>query len=79
MGKESKVKNIKHFYQTRKLLHYFLSGRVAQSVAHLTQEPEVPASMPARLHIFVCRKDWRKYIHEVLVNRIGDLSQKKCG
>ena len=29
------------------------AGRVAQSVARLTQEPEVPGSIPVRSHTFV--------------------------
>ena len=57
-------------------------GRVAQSVARLTQEPEDPGS-PVRPHTFVSLSAgsrravvsyWRKYVHEVLVNRLRDLS-----
>ena len=55
-------------------------GRVAQSVARLTQEPEVPGSIlsPAAHFCFsFCRfkkavvSNWRKYVHLVLVNRLG--------
>ena len=50
-----------------------LLGRVAQSVAHLTQEPEVPIPGPAS-YTFISKKGsyvsyWRKYVHEVLVRR----------
>ena len=56
---------------------------VAQSVARLTQEPEVPALIPGpATHFRFSSADprravvsyWRKYVHEVLVNRLGGLS-----
>ena len=52
-------------------------------VARLIYEPEVPGSYPVRPHTFVSlsadsRKAvvsyWRKYVHKVLVNRLGGLS-----
>ena len=58
-------------------------GRVAQSVARLTQEPEVPGPIPSRTHTFVSSfadsrravvSYWRKSVHEVLVNRLGGLN-----
>ena len=60
-----------------------MPGRVAQSVGHLTRKSGVPGSIPVWQHIFVSptafsRKAvisyWRKYVHEVLVNRLGGLS-----
>ena len=58
-------------------------GRVAQSVARLTHEPEVPGSIPGPATYFRFSFRWfkkavasycRKYVHEVLVNRLGGLS-----
>ena len=54
-------------------------GYVAQSVGHLTQKSGVLGSIPG---IFVSPSAdsrmvvvsyWRKYVHEVLVNRLGGL------
>ena len=60
-----------------------MSGRIAQSVEHLTQKPEVPGSINC-LATYFCfsfadsRRAvisyWQKYVREVLVNRLGDLS-----
>ena len=56
-----------------------MPGHVAQSLARLTQEPHVPV----RPHTFLSLSAdsrravvsyWRKYVHEVLVNRVGGLS-----
>ena len=55
-------------------------GHIAQSVVRLTQEPELEnrARYPVRSHTFVSLSTesrmavvsyWRKYVHEVLVNR----------
>ena len=58
-------------------------GRVAQSVGHLTRKSGVRGSIPVWQHIFVSPSAfsrravvsyWRKYVHEVLVNRLGGLS-----
>ena len=58
-------------------------GRVAQSVGHLTRKSEVLGSIPGLATNFVSPSAdsrgavvsyWRKYVHEVLVNRLGDLS-----
>ena len=59
-------------------------GRVAESVVRLTQESEVPGSMPGPATNFpftpsassrrVVVSYWRKYVHLVLVNRLGGLS-----
>ena len=60
----------------------FLPGRVAQSVGHLTRKSGVLGSIPG-LATFVSPSAfsrravvsyWRKYVHEVLVNRLGGLS-----
>ena len=68
----------------KNLFFSFSPGRVAQSVARLTQETEVPRSIPdpatyskfvsppadsRRAVLCYCRK----YVHEVLVNRLGGL------
>ena len=47
-------------------------GRVAQSVAHLIDEPEVPGSIPPTSCLLPLIQEehyWRKHVHEVLVNR----------
>ena len=58
-------------------------GRVAQSVEHLTRKSGVPGSIPGlatyfRFSFRFSRRAvvsyWRKYVHEVLVNRLGGLS-----
>ena len=65
--------------------------RVAQSIGHLTRKSGVLSSCPVWPHTFVSLPliqegqlsvtYWRKYVHEVLVNRLGGLSlpRKKCG
>ena len=54
-----------------------------QSVGHLTLKSEVLVSIPVWPHTFVSPSAdsrrtlvsyWRKYVHEVLVNRLGGLS-----
>ena len=66
-----------------KLSAFVLPGRVAQSVASLTYEPEVPGSIPGpathlRFPFADSRRTvfsyWRNYVHLVLVNRLGGLS-----
>ena len=58
-------------------------GRVAQSVGHLTRKSGVLGSIPGlatyfRFSFRFSRRAvvsyWRKYVHEVLVNRLGGLS-----
>ena len=51
-------------------------GRVAQSVGHLTRKSGVLGSIPglATFFRFSFVSYWRKYVHEVLVNRLGGLS-----
>ena len=58
-------------------------GRVAQSVGHLTRKSGVLGSIPVWQHTFVSPSAfsrravvsyWQKYVHEVLVNRLGGLS-----
>ena len=58
-------------------------GRVAQSVGHLTRKSGVLGSIPGLATYFrfsfrfsrrVVVSYWRKYVHEVLVNRLGGLS-----
>ena len=55
-------------------------GHVAQSVGHLSRKLGVLGSMPVWQHTFVSPSVfsrravvsyWRKYVHEVLVNRLG--------
>ena len=61
----------------------YLPGRVAQSVGHLTRKSGVLGSIPGlatyfRFSFRFSRRAvvsyWRKYVHEVLVNRFGGLS-----
>ena len=61
----------------------FGPGRVAQSVGHLTRKSGVLGSIPGlatyfRFSFCFSRRAvvsyWRKYVHEVLVNRLGGLS-----
>ena len=58
-------------------------ARVAQSVGHLTRKSGVLGSIPGlatyfRFSFRFLRRAvvsyWRKYVHEVLVNRLGGLS-----
>ena len=58
-------------------------GRVAHSVERLTHEPEVAGSIPGPATYFrfppadsrrAVVNYWRKYLHEVLANRLGVLS-----
>ena len=59
-------------------------GRIAQSVGHLTRKSGVLGSIPCLWpHTFVSPSAdsrravvsyWQKYVHEVLVNRLGGLS-----
>ena len=60
-----------------------MPGRVAQSVGHLTHKSGVLVRYPVGPHTFVSPSAfsrravvsyWRKYVHEVLVNRLGGLS-----
>ena len=63
--------------------HNAKRGCIAQSVAHLTQEPEVPGSIPGPATYFVSPSaDSRRAVfsywgmngHEVLVSSLGGLS-----
>ena len=65
------------------ILQNLWPGRVAQSVGHLTRRSGVLGSIPGlatyfrfSFHFFkkAVVSYWRKYVHEVLVNRLGDLS-----
>ena len=57
-------------------------GRVAQWVGHLTRKSEVLSSIPGLATFVSLSPDsrgavvnfWRKYVHKVLVNRLGGLS-----
>ena len=58
-------------------------GRVAQSLGHLTRKSKAWVRNPVWQHTFVFPSAfsrravvsyWRKYVHEVLVNRLGGLS-----
>ena len=65
------------------VLFFFSPGRVAQSVGHLTRKSGVLGSIPGLATYFrfssafsrrAVVSYWRKYVHEVLVNRLGGLS-----
>ena len=58
-------------------------GRVAQSVGHMTRKSEVLGLIPGLATYFVSPSAdsrravvsfWRKYVHKVLVHRLGGLS-----
>ena len=51
-----------------------MPGRVAQSVGHLTRKSGVLGSIPGQATYFRFSFRWRKYVHEVLVNRLRGLS-----
>ena len=60
-----------------------MPGGVGHSVRHLTRKSEVLGLISGRSHTFVSPSDdsrgavvsyWRRYVHEVLVNRLGGLS-----
>ena len=60
-----------------------MPGRVAQSVGHLTRKSGVLGSIPGLATYFrspsaflrrAVVSYWRKYVHKVLVNRLGGLS-----
>ena len=68
--------------ETSRLLDTY-PGRVAQSVGHLTHKSGVLGSIPGLATYFhfsfrffrrAVVSYWRKYVHEVLVNRLGGLS-----
>ena len=67
----------------RKPVHCYQPGRVAQSIGHLTRKSGVLGSIPGpatyfRFSFRFSRRAvvsyWRKYVHEVPVNRLGSLS-----
>ena len=70
-------------YQLSKsILPCNVPGRIAQSVGHLTRKSGVLGSIPWQ-HTFVSPSAdlrgavviyWRKYVHELLVKRLGGLS-----
>ena len=67
------------YVSTQYLLH--LPGRVAQSVGHLTRKSWVLGPGLATYFRFSFRffkravvSYWQKYVHEVLVNRLGGIS-----
>ena len=63
-------------------MSFLRPGRVEQPVGHLTRKPEVLGSIPGLATYFRFSPDsrgavvsyWRKYVHEVPVNRLGGLS-----
>ena len=68
---------------TLKISSKIKPDRVAKSVGHLTRKSGVLGSIPGWQHTFVSPSAfsrravvsfWRKYVHEVLVNRLGGLS-----
>ena len=67
----------------KQLTHFQAPGRVAQSVGHLTRKSEILGLIPGLAHTFVFPAAnsrgavvsyWQKYVHEVLVNRLGGLN-----
>ena len=65
------------------MLFNYRPGRVAQSVGQLTRKSGVLGSIPGLTTYFrfsfpfsrrAVVSYWRKYVHEVLVNRLGGLS-----
>ena len=78
---EKKLKKCNQFFPVK--LAAGKPGRVAQSVGHLTRKSGVLGSIPGLATYFRfsfrffkkgSRSYWRKYVHEVLVNRLGGLS-----
>ena len=80
-------KILKYFPYLGHCLYYNLQipmpGRVAQSVGHLARKSGSWVRYPVGQHTFVSPSAfsrravvsyWRKYVHEVLVNRLGGLS-----
>ena len=77
-----------HFFGLPNIVYYFPKlqpGCVAQSVGHLTRKSGVLGSIPGLATYFrfsfrllfqerAVVSYWRKYVHEVLVNRLGGLS-----
>ena len=71
------------FFSNQSFLFYFQPGRVAQSVGYLTRKSGDLGSIPGlatyfRFSFRFFKKDscqlLGKYVHEVLVNRLGGLS-----
>ena len=67
---------------------FVLPSPMAHWVARLTQEPEVPDSIPVQPHTFVSPfadsiravvSYWPRFVQEVLVNGIGGLSLPRKG
>ena len=65
------------------LFAIYLPGRVAQTVGHLTRKSEFLGRYPVWPLTFVSPPAhsreavvsyWRKYVHEILVNRLGGLN-----
>ena len=63
-----------------------VQGRVAQSAGHLTRKSGVLGSIPGLATYFLSPSAdprraivsyWRKYVHEILVNRLGGLSMPR--
>ena len=70
------------FWTKNEIYNQSAPGRVAQSVGHLTRKSGVLGSIPSlatyfRFSFRFSRRAvvnyWRKYVHEVLVNRLGGL------
>ena len=89
IGYEVCVINFSHSFQWIIFKRYItcarwsVPGRVAQSVGHLTRKSGVLGSIPGLATYFrfssafsrrAVVSYWRKYVHEVLVNRLGGLS-----
>ena len=51
---------------------------MVQSVMRLTQDPEVPGSIPGQATYFVSPSGGCQYVHKVLLRR-SKPAQEKCG
>ena len=84
VNNRDKKERIGHSKEVLSLYYFALGpGRVAQSVGHLTRKSGVLGSIPGLATCFrfsfrffkrAVVSYWRKYVHEVLVNRLGGLS-----
>ena len=77
------VINDERLFRVSYVSYPYMPGRVAQSVGHLTRKSGVLDSIPSMATYFrfsfrfsrrAVVSYWRKYVHEVLVNRLGGLS-----
>ena len=83
MGSNSAIYSYANLLFGGQLFNLFEPSRLAQSVGDLTRKSGVLGSIPGLATYFVSPSAfsrravvsyWRKYVHEVLVNRLGGLS-----